>query len=379
MLILFYFTKPGTYTCIAENSSGHQAQTSARLTIVENQVKVITSSNLENGWDQIQRLESSKYVKREEIEAEADEKPKFLTGFLGKTDLYEGQVACLEAKFVPVSDANLKCEIFKDGLPLEHANRISIFFGFGYVSLKIHHLNSLRDSGVYEAVISNRVGTDKVSTRLNVTVKSLERDTEYDEGLRRIQQLESSTKYKREEYEEVEIQEKPRFLSPLQGAPENGVLEEGAHLHLETRLVPINDPNMKVEFRFNNRLMTVGHRFKTFYEFSVVALDILSLIPEDSGLIEVRARNNYGEDMVSKRITVKGKQAIDSTKMFDVNIDQVRMIRNEQIQQSKEVFDETRQKPILVQPLTLRTKNPHVERSNAHFDASKCEVLAFYK
>lgn len=210
-------------------------------------------------------------MKREEIETEVDERPKFLTGFLGKTDLYEGQVACLEAKFVPVSDPNLKCELFKDGLPLEHANRISIFFGFGYVSLKIHHLNAERDSGVYEAVISNRVGTDKVSTRLSVTVKSLERDTEYDEGLRRIQQLESSTKYKREEYEEVEIQEKPKFLSPLNGPSS---LLEGEHLHLETRLVPINDPNMKVEFRFNNRLLSVGHRFKTFYEFGIVAIDV---------------------------------------------------------------------------------------------------------
>lgn len=89
-------------------------------------------------------------------------------------------------------------------------------------------------------------------------------------------------------------------------------------------------------------------------------------------MLSVRAINNYGEDMVSKQITVRAKQAIDSTKMFDVNIDQVRMIRNEQIQQSKELFEETRQKPILVQPLTLRTKNPHVERSNAHFDASEC-------
>lgn len=48
---------------------------------------------MENGWDQIQRLESSKYVKREEIEMEEDEKPRFLTGFLGKTELYEGSVS----------------------------------------------------------------------------------------------------------------------------------------------------------------------------------------------------------------------------------------------------------------------------------------------
>lgn len=93
------------------------------------------------------------------------------------------------------------------------------------------------------------------------------------------------------------------------------------------------------------------------------------MIPEDSGRITVRAVNNYGEDSVSKQITVKSKQSIDSTKMFDVNIDQVRMIRNEQIQQTKELFDETREKLVYIQPLTLRTRNPHIERSNAHFDA----------
>lgn len=201
--------------------------------MIENQTKIITSSNLENGWDQIQRLESTKYVKREEIDTEIDEKPKFLTGFLGKTDLYEGQVACLEAKFVPVSDPNLKVEILKDGVELEHANRISIFFGFGYVSLKIHHLNSQRDSGLYEARITNRIGSDRVTTKLNVGVKSLEIDDQYEEGLKKIQQLESSTKYRREEYEEIEVQEKPRFLSPLNG-PDR--LNEGEHLHLETKL-----------------------------------------------------------------------------------------------------------------------------------------------
>ena len=110
--------------------------------------------------------------------------------------------------------------------------------------MKIHHLNSERDSGVYEARITNRVGSDSVSTRLNVGVKNLERDAQYEEGLKRIQQLESSTKYKREEYEEVEIREKPKFVTPLQG-PDN--LTEGDHLHLETRLVPVNDPSMRVE------------------------------------------------------------------------------------------------------------------------------------
>ena len=134
--------------CVATNNAG-TAQTSARLTIIENRLSVVTDSNLENGWDQIQHLESSKYIKQEQIETEYDEKPKFLTDFYGKTELYEEQVAMFEAKFTPVSDPNLTVQILKDGQPLEHANRISIFHGFGYVSLKIHHLNAERDSGKF--------------------------------------------------------------------------------------------------------------------------------------------------------------------------------------------------------------------------------------
>lgn len=221
----------GTYTCVATNLSG-TAQETARLTIIENQLNVITNTNVENGWDQIQRLESTRITKHEEIETEYDEKPKFLTDFYGKTDYYEEQVAMFEAKFTPVSDPNLKVEIFKNNQPLEHANRISIFHGFGYVSLKIHHLNAHRDSGVYTAVISNKVGSDKVSTRLNVNVRRQEPDTQFEEGLKKIQQLESSTKYRREEYEEVEIREKPRFLVPLS----NQRIHEYERAYFETRL-----------------------------------------------------------------------------------------------------------------------------------------------
>ena len=99
-----------------------------------------------------------------------------------------------------------------------------------------------------------------------------------------------------------------------------------------------------------------------------MCIDILSLIPEDSGVITVRAYNAYGQDVVSKQITVKGRDAIDRTKMFDVNIDQVREMRNEQLQQNKDFVDQTRKKPFFIQPLS-QPKNPRVERSNVHFDA----------
>ena len=49
-----------------------------------------------------------------------------------------------------------------------------------------------------------------------------------------------------------------------------------------------------------------GHRFRTYFDFGYVALDILYVFPEDTGTFTVVARNSMGEATLSKQIYVQG-------------------------------------------------------------------------
>ena len=50
-----------------------------------------------------------------------------------------------------------------------------------------------------------------------------------------------------------------------------------------------------------------GHRFRHAYDFDYVALDLLSVYPEDSGVYTCHARNAYGEAVSSATIKIFGK------------------------------------------------------------------------
>ena len=50
-----------------------------------------------------------------------------------------------------------------------------------------------------------------------------------------------------------------------------------------------------------------GHKIKPAYDFDYVALDLLTIYPEDSGIYTCNARNAYGEAQTSATIRVQGK------------------------------------------------------------------------
>jgi hypothetical protein len=51
----------------------------------------------------------------------------------------------------------------------------------------------------------------------------------------------------------------------------------------------------------------IGHKIKPAYDFDYVALDLLTIYPEDSGIYTCNARNVYGEAQTSATIRVQGK------------------------------------------------------------------------
>ena len=89
----------------------------------------------------------------------------------------------------------------------------------------------------------------------------------------------------------------PRFTMPLEARLE---LREFQPAHLESRLVPIGDPAMNVEWFKDGQPIRIGTRFRPTYEFSYVALDILWSYPEDSGTYYAVATNLVGTDSTSR-------------------------------------------------------------------------------
>lgn len=88
------------------------------------------------------------------------------------------------------------------------------------------------------------------------------------------------------------VSQKPVFLTPLCNLD---YIKESEHAHLECRIEPINDPNLKVEWFVNGMTLKTGHRFRTTHDFGYVALDILYSYSEDSGTYMCKATNLAGE------------------------------------------------------------------------------------
>lgn len=85
------------------------------------------------------------------------------------------------------------------------------------------------------------------------------------------------------------------------------LVKEGEHAHLETRIEPINDADLKIEWFVNGVAIKTGHRFKTTHDFGYVALDILYAYAEDSGTYMCKATNRKGEAVNTCQINVACK------------------------------------------------------------------------
>lgn len=84
-------------------------------------------------------------------------------------------------------------------------------------------------------------------------------------------------------------------------------LKEGEHAHLECRVEPISDANLRIEWFVNGKAIKTGHRFRTTHDFGYVALDILYIYAEDSGTYMCKATNLMGEAVNTSTIKVQCK------------------------------------------------------------------------
>lgn len=126
-------------------------------------------------------------------------------------------------------------------------------------------------------------------------------------GLEKIQTLEDSLIRQKDEKVTEEKGKAPVFTVPLSNIDS---LREGENAHFEARLIPTDDPKLKVEWFWNGKPLKTGSRFRTFCDFGFVILEISPVYPEDSGEYSCRAFNDYGEAVTTASMKVQGKRSI---------------------------------------------------------------------
>lgn len=98
-------------------------------------------------------------------------------------------------------------------------------------------------------------------------------------GLEKIQTLEDSMIRTREDRPDL-VGRAPVFTTPLSNVDS---LREGENVHFEARVIPTDDPRLKVEWFWNGKPLKAGSRFRTFCDFGFVILEISPVYPEDTG------------------------------------------------------------------------------------------------
>ena len=252
--------------------------------------------------EKIRYLES-KHQRTAEEEMAVSERPQFGHQLKNLT-IDEGAPAHFETTLTPVNDATMKVEWYFNGKEVQQGHRFRTTYDFGFVALDILYAYP-EDSGSYTCKAVNMLGETSISCDLRVQGKGgLLLDTMDGARLSQLKNLEARKAVNKEEGE-IQIT-KPVFTTALNSVKAS----EQGRVHLECRLEPVNDPNLKVEWFVNGKAMQFGNRFNTRHDFGYVALDILYAYPEDSGTYMCKASNRLGEAVNTCSVEVTSNQSL---------------------------------------------------------------------
>ena len=349
----------GTYSCVASNKCG-RAETSAKLTTTSRQDADFQGKQ----WSSIQQMEMKKEVVSTTIQQEVTIAPKFVSQLKGTNIVLEGQRAHFECRLEPQNDPKLSVQWLFNNQPLAASSRIQTNHDFGYVAIDILEAKK-EDSGSYTLVATNALGSQQASVNLKVDAHTQMVDTStiHAKTVEATQRFEMKQEMKVETQEQVMSSAPPVFVMPLQDPP---VVGEGQNIHFEAKLEPVGDPNMKVEWFFNGKPLTIGSRFRTYNDFGFVALDILGVIAQDNGQYVCRATNQLGQADSAARVEVHVQSSIVTESEHEVAMQQINYLESSQQSTQQVVEQEVKQPPQFVKPL----KNvDSVEGQNVHLEA----------
>ncbi|MCP9264543.1 hypothetical protein DINM_022655 [Dirofilaria immitis] len=278
--ILYAFPEDsGIYTLIARNELG-EVQSNLEL-IVNSDKSLYLDAHHPEGLDRIQELEQSRIRPLEyPADRECDHEPRFI-GDLHDLELNESENIHFALKLEPTNDPTMKVTWYINGQPLLASSRVRTQYEFGFLTVDIHGTIP-EDSGVYTVRAINALGEGV--KECTVTIKpyaTILSETQHQESLGKIHQIENLNKYGRQEVEDKGPQGPPCFVKPLPG--DIGEVKEGEPLHLECQITPVNDNTLHIYWLKDGKPIPTGHRFRTFHDFRFVSLDILDVYAQDSG------------------------------------------------------------------------------------------------
>lgn len=301
-----YQRDSGLYTCKATNKHG-EATVSCKLQVRGRQGIIMEPqlpSNFRTGTESIQRLEETLH-KREEVLVDDEEPnpPRFTVDIEDNLDVQEGGPLHFDCRVEPVGDPSMRIEWFHNGRPLATGSRVHQLNDFGFIALDLDY-SYVRDSGEYVCRATNRWGSATTTAKVTcIGRQGIISDSQLPEGMTsdRLKDLEKGPVVQAPK-EEVQ-HGPPKFLTQIESA----TVEESESIRFECRVEPKNDPNLRIEWYRNGKLLPSGHRFRTVYDLGYVSLDILYVYAEDSGEYVCRAVNKYGEDFTRASISCKRK------------------------------------------------------------------------
>ena len=230
-------------------------------------------------------------------------KPKFQYPFKQNLSVKEGDSIHVQTILSPKEDKNMKIEWLHNGNPLRQSSRYNTNADFGYIIFEISRTEP-EDSGEYVVVASNKAGVD--SNRFNLLcyqTANILQDSILTQSMTSIQQLERPKTYDAPFQEQQQQPICPKFTRKL---IEKIDVTEGQSIHIESQLLPLYDSSIQVVWLRDGNPLIASERFRTINEFGFVILDITSCYEEDSGLYEIIARNDFGEDSIRTVINCKG-------------------------------------------------------------------------
>ncbi|CAI4222564.1 unnamed protein product [Auanema sp. JU1783] len=293
----------GTYTLVVSNASG-RAETSTVFD-VERLKTILSDTAHPESLKRIREMEQLQPAKPSDDDA-PPEPPIFTQQLTGPTEvLKEGQSVHMDCVVQPINDPSLVIEWFCESRPLMFGSRIRTIHDFGYVGLEFLHIHP-EDSGVYICRATNRAGTAETSFKLECRARrNLYLDTQHEQSWVKIQEIENR-EVEREATPELTFPP-PTFTEPLKNVDS---ATEGESIRLECRLIPVNDPTLKVIWTKNGNPLPEASRFMPARNFDYVNLDLLACYAEDSGVYSCKAVSAFGEAVTTCTIKCQPTESL---------------------------------------------------------------------
>ena len=328
-----YDRDSGIYTCKAYNKSG-EAFTSSTIycSTKENIIERSQHPKGKEGLEAIQDLEES-LRKQPAAPSESDEgqAPAFTSQSDHLANLSEGELAHFDATLIPTGDQTMVVEWFFNEKSIEASHRIRTVYAFGTVVLEVLG-TKIEDSGTYTCRATNKWGKAEISLNLECIDKSMG--------------------------------QKPRFTTQIQSLQG---LKDGQSAHFECTLIPVGDPNMKVEWFHNGKPLRHSSRFKMVSDFGFVVMDIAGVMSHDTGEYVCKASNKFGEDFTKATIKCFGKSGVYLDSLQPDSLAKIRELEAYTGDQQAAPTAPVTEPPKFITQISDITKL--VEGQSAHFEA----------